>query len=227
MPSMTDDLGRMAHGIAASRRERMQAGAERQREAGSRHRAVGGRLHGIKTSREKMGREQRKDAAAGRRRRATESEVLLRQFHRSREAQHRHQLELAAAERVGAAAFMRDLTGRVAALRDNFGAGQRARAKSRHDSAQALHERLALYRQDRHDAGAAWRGMPARQMPPPDPFVAHRPVAEPHPARAEPPHPEPAGSEPAAFAAPPAESATRFGRHRATHATPGEDRGSS
>src|SRR6266852_8581288 len=98
MPSMTEDLGRLACGIAASRRERMEANVERHREAGSRHRAVGDRLHQMKTMREAMSGEQRKDLAAGRRERATEVEVLLRQFHR-------HQRELAAAERARAAAF--------------------------------------------------------------------------------------------------------------------------
>jgi hypothetical protein len=155
MWSMTEDLGRLANGIAASRRERMEANVERHREAGSRHRAVGDQLREIKTTRGKMSREQRKDATAGRRKRLSEAEALLRRFHRNRK-------ENTAGARVQAAAFMRDLTGRVASLRDAFAASQEARATSRHDLANALHERLAGYRQDRHDAGAAWCGTPAR-----------------------------------------------------------------
>ncbi len=84
MPSMTEDLGRIAGGIAASRRERREAAVERQREVGSRHRAVGHRLHEIRTTRGKMSREQHRDAAAVRRKRASEVDVLLRQFHRNR-----------------------------------------------------------------------------------------------------------------------------------------------
>jgi hypothetical protein len=168
MPSMTEDLGRLAGGIAASRRERLEANAERQREAGSRHRAVGVQLHEMKTTRVTMSRKQRKDAAAGQRKRMSEVEVLLRQFHRNR-------AKNAAGARVQAASFMRDLTGRVAALRDAFGASQRVRAKSRHELAKALHERLAGYRQDRHHAGAAWHGTQARHARPPARVSAHRP----------------------------------------------------
>jgi hypothetical protein len=168
MPSMTEDLGRLAGGIAASRRERMEANVERQQEAGSRHRAVGDRLHEIRMMRVKMSREQRKGAAAGQRKRVNEVEALLRQFHRNR-------AKNAAAARVQAASFMRDLTGRVTSLRDAFGASQQARAKSRDDLAKALHERLAGYRQDRHDAGAAWHGTPARPGRRPAPVSAHRP----------------------------------------------------
>jgi hypothetical protein len=159
MPSMTEELGRIAGGIAASRRERREAAVERQHEAGSRHRAVGHQLHEIRRTRDKISREQRRGAAAERRKRESGVAVLLRQFHRDRETLHRHQLEAAAAERVRAAAFMRDLTGRVAALRDAFSVSQAARAKSCNDLAKALHEQLAGYRRDRHNAGAAWRGM--------------------------------------------------------------------
>lgn len=226
MPSMTEDLGRIAQGIAASRRERSAAAVERRREVGSRHRAVGGRLREIRTSREKMGREQRQHAAAEQRRRVKETEVMLRQFHRSREAQHRHRLELAAAERARAAAFMRDLTGRVAALRDAFGAGQQARAKSRLDAAKALHAGIAGYRQDRHDASAAWRGMPPRQAPRPEPFVAHRSAGEPHATGADTSHARPAEFGSAAPAPSAADPAPRPGRQRAAHAAPGDDGGS-
>lgn len=176
MPSMTEDLGRIAGGIAASRRQRRDANVERQKEVGSRHRAVGDRLHEIRTMRVKMSREQHRDAVAGRRKRASEVDVLLRQFHRNR-------VKYAGAARVQAASFMRDLTTRVAALRDAFGASQQARAKSRHDLATALHERLAGYRQDRHGAGAAWRGTATRRARASEP--AH------HDGRHRPPHANP------------------------------------
>lgn len=182
MPSMTEDLGRLALGIAASRRGRMAASVERQREVGRRHRAVVDKLRALRTTRATMSREQHKDAAAGRRERRSGVERLLRQFHRNRD-------KTATEARVQAASFMRDLTGRVAALRDAFSASQEARAKSRHDLAEALQERLAGYRRDRHDADTAWHGTPARHARPPAPAGAHRPAAERATARAETSHP--------------------------------------
>jgi hypothetical protein len=196
MPSMTEDLGRIADCIAASRRERMEAAAERRREVASRHRAVGRRLHEIKTSREKMSREQHRHAAAVLLRRVAETDTMLRLFHRSRR-------ELAAEQRGQAAAFMRDLTGRVADLRDAFSAAQQARVTVRQASSHALHGQLRDYRQDRHDADAAWRGMPARQ--------AHRPAAQHRAGGAPAPHAGLAGFEPE-----PSEPGSRPGRHRST-----------
>ena len=177
MPSMTEDLGRLAQGIAASRRGRMAASVERQGEVSSRHRAVVDQLRALRTTRATMSREQHKDAAAGRRQRRSGVAGLLRQFHRNRD-------KFAAEARVQAASFMRDLTVRVAALRDAFSSSQEARAKSRHELAEALQQRLAGYRQDRHDAGTAWHGAPARHTRPPAPTTAHRPVAEPNTASA-------------------------------------------
>ncbi len=166
MPSMTEDLRRIAGGIAASRQMRMEAATERQREVHNRHRAVGHQMHEVKTMRRKMSREQRKDASAGRLRRAHDVEAMLRQMHRDRD-------ELAAAARMQAAAFMRDLSLRVVALRDIFNASHMARAKLRQDLAKELHARLAGYRQDRHEAYAAWRGMSARQGSPHAPPSTH------------------------------------------------------
>lgn len=166
MPSMTEDMRRIAGGIAASRQMRMEAAAERHREAGGRHRAVGNQLHEIKTMRRNMSREQRKDAVAGRMSRLSDVEEMLRQFHQNREGN-------AAAARAQAAAFMRDLSLRVVALRDVFNASHMARVKLRRDLAKALHDQLAGYRQDRHDADAAWRGMPARQASSHAPAGAH------------------------------------------------------
>jgi hypothetical protein len=176
MPSMTEDLGRLAQGIAASRRGRMEAAVERRREVGSRHRAVDHQLRELKTTRAVMSRKQHKDAAAERRELRSAVEGLLRQFHRNHD-------KIAAAARVQAASFMRDLTGRVAALRDAFSTSQEARAKSRHDLAEALHERLAGYRQDRHDSGLAWHGPPARRRA--APAGAHRPAAQQNTARGQ------------------------------------------
>jgi hypothetical protein len=198
MPSMTEDLGRLAVGIAASRRGRMAASVERRREVGSRHRAVVDQLREIRTMRATMSRKQHKDAATGRRERRSGVEGLLRQFHRTRD-------KIAAEARVQAASFMRDLTGRVAALRDAFSASQEARAKSRHDLAEALQQRLAGYRQDRHDSGAAWHGTPARHARPPAPAGEHRPAAERNTARTE---------------------ASQPGRYRAPQATSGKTSGS-
>ncbi len=152
MPSMTEDLGRIASGIAASRQRRQEADVRRRHGADSRHRAVSHQLHAMTTMRRRMSREQRKDLAAGRRSQVSEVEALLRQLRRNRE-------EMAAAARMQATAFMRDLSSRVVTLRDAFSASQKARAKSRHDLAKALQERLAGYQQDRRDAGAAWGGV--------------------------------------------------------------------
>jgi len=168
----------------------MEAAVERQREVGSRHRAVVHQLRELRTTRATLSRKQHKDAAAGRRDRRSGVAGLLRQFHRNRD-------KIAAEARVQAASFMRDLTGRVAALRDAFSASQEARAKSRHDLAEALQQRLAGYRQDRHDSGA-WHGNPARHARPPAPAGAHRPAADHNTASAETSHP---------------------GRYRAPHAT--------
>jgi len=198
MPSMTEDLGRLAQGIAASRRGRMAASVERQREVRSRHRVVVDQLREMRTTRATMSREQRKEAAAGQRARRSGVAGLLRQFHRDRD-------KVAAAARVQAASFMRELTGQVAALRDAFSGSQEARAKSRHDLADALQERLAGYRQDRHDSGAAWHGTPVRHARPPSPAGAHRPAAERNTAKAETSHP---------------------GRNHAPHATSGKASGS-
>ena len=198
MPSMTDDLGRLARGIAASRRGRMAASVERRRAVVSRHRAVLDQLSELGTIRATMSRKQRKDAAAGQRERRSGVAGLLRQFHRNRD-------KIAADARVQAASFMRDLTGRVAALRDAFSASQQDRAKSRHDLAEALQQRLAGYRQERHNSGAAWRGAPARFARPTAPAGAHRPPAEPNTAGAE---------------------TARSGQHRGPLATSGKTSGS-
>jgi len=218
MPSMTEDLGRIAGGIAASRRERMEANIERHREAGNRHREVGERLHEITTTRETMGREQRSEAAAGRRSRAVDVEALLRLFHHKRE-------ENAAVERARAAAFMRDLTGKVASLRDAFRASQAARAKSRHDLAKALRAELAASHQDRHNASAAWRGKLVRRAAPPSPVSAYRSSMGLDTAKAETFHGEPAVAGPAAPPLSPSEPSSRSGRYRASQTTPGDDTG--
>jgi hypothetical protein len=160
----------------------MAASVERHREVGSRHRAVVHQLRELRRTRATMSGEQHKDAAAGRRERRSAVERMLRQFQRDRD-------KVAAAARVQAASFMSDLTGRVAALRDAFSASQEARAKSRHDLAEALQERLAGYRQDRHDSDAVWHGTPARHARPPVPAGAHRPAADHNTASAETSHP--------------------------------------
>jgi len=198
MPSMTEDLGRIALGIAASRRGRLEAAVERRHEVVGRHRTVDHLLREMKTTRAAMSRKQHKEAAVGRRERRSEVDDLLRQFHRNRD-------KIAAAARVQAASFMRDLTARVAALRDAFSASQKARAKSRHDLARALHERLAGYRQDRHDAGAAWHGTRARHDRGAAPAGAHRPAADENTATA---------------------NASQPGRYRAPHATSSKPSGS-
>ncbi len=85
---------------------------------------------------------------SGRRR---EIKALLTQFGRELSARRQRRLEFAAAQHDKAAAFMRDLTSGVAALRDGF-------AKENRDRAAAIRERLGAYALDRRNAVAAWGG---------------------------------------------------------------------
>jgi len=107
-------------------------------------------LAGLKTSRRRAGREYLKEASAAMRERKAEVSALLTRFFHERVARRRHFRALAAQLRHKAAAFMRDLTGGVAALRDGF-------AKEGRDRAAAIRGRFLAYALDRREAIAVWR----------------------------------------------------------------------
>ncbi|MGO9773098.1 MAG: hypothetical protein ACLPSW_26835 [Roseiarcus sp.] len=109
---------------------------EAKRAMKARHGEVHSLLQGLKASRVKAGREYRREAKAVNSMRKTEVGVLLAPFSRERVARRRRRQELATAQRHKAAAFMRDLTSGVAALRDGF-------AKDNRDRAAAIRDRLA------------------------------------------------------------------------------------
>ena len=148
MASMTQDFGRLAGAIAASRTDRIKAARDR-------HATTGALLKDLKTSRMRAGHAHRTAAAAARKSRHTEVRALLGRFRRHREAWRRNYL-------TEAASFMRDLTAGVAALRDAFGAAQRSRASARREVVQALWKRLDERGRDRHEASAVWRGSRAK-----------------------------------------------------------------
>ena len=161
MPSMTDELGRLASAIATSRRQRAEARSVRGQVVVARGREVEASLEAMAKARNLVAREQQKDAAAARRHRHREVATLFRQFGRVRAVRWRQSVEAAAAEQAQAAAFMRDLTARVAALRDGFAMSQEARSAARRARAHEVTEQLAGYARDRHGADLAWRGMAA------------------------------------------------------------------
>jgi hypothetical protein len=175
MPSMTEELSRIAHGIAASRRQRAQIAGARPRIVRERRREVATLLHGMTAARQRMGREQRRQAAAERRLRRDEAKTLLSHFNRALVTQHRRRLGMAAEQRVRAAAFMRELTGSVAAMRDVFSAGQAARARACRELGHHVRQQLAGYTRDRWQAMIAWTGTSAaRPSSPPRASASER-----------------------------------------------------
>lgn len=157
-------------------------------------------LAGLKTSRRRASREYLKEASAAMREREAEVSALLTRFFHERVALRRHRQKLATELRHKAAAFMRDLTSGVAALRDGF-------AKEGRDRAAAIRGRLVAYAFHRREAIATWRESLSRgrgagvelsqagQRPAAESRVADRPSPEPAPvaetAAVSPPPPAP------------------------------------
>jgi hypothetical protein len=175
-------------------RERL---AEAAKAARARHGEIRSSLEGLKASRGRASREYRIEADATNSARKTEVSALLTRFFHQRAARRRHRQELATALRQKAAAFMRDLTGGVAALRDGF-------AKEGRDRAAAVRGRLVAYAFHRREAIAVWRESlsggrravaersEAGQRPAAESRVADRPSLEPAPAaETAPASPEP------------------------------------
>lgn len=224
MPRMTEELSRIASGIAASRRQRAEDATVRAGVVSERHNEVGALLRGMTTARERMGRQQRREAAVALRGRCQEVKTLLGHCQRAMSARHRQRLEQAAAQRAQAAAFMRELTTGVAALRDAFGVDQAARASSCRELARTVRRQLTEYGRDRHAAIAAWGGA-STAKPASAPALPAR--NDPAQVRSEetPTQPVMQGySTPAP--APAAEPAARAGRHRSGHATSSENESS-
>ena len=162
MPNMTQELERIAHAIAASRRQRAAAGRERRAAADDRHRQVGAQLRRLHQARGAMARALRKELAAGPPARRKELKQLMQGLHRDRESWRQQHDAMRAAERAGLAAFVAQLSADVAAMRDGFSSEQAERAEARRDFVGEQRAMLKGYAQDRAGAGGAWRGAAAR-----------------------------------------------------------------
>ena len=158
MPSTTEELGRLAGAIATLRKERAEAASARQRAARERHEHGNQILKSLTLQRLAMGRAQHREMMAARREREAMVAELMRACRRARALRHRERLQMSAAERARIAAFMGELTARVATLRQELAASREARAAAHRSASQALREELAEYRRDREGAHAAWCG---------------------------------------------------------------------
>lgn len=162
MPNMTEDLGRIAQGIAASRRQRAAAGRERRADVHDRHQEVAAQLRRLRQARGAMARALRRELMAGPQARRKELQQLMHGFRRDRESWRQQHDAIMAAERSGLAAFVAGLSDDVAAMRDGFSSQQAERAEARRDSVAEQRAMLKSYALDRAGAGAAWRGASAR-----------------------------------------------------------------
>lgn len=124
--------------------------AEMRKATRARHGDIRTLLANLKTSRRSASREYQREANATNNAREAEVSAVLTQFSHERAARQRLRLGLAAALRRKAAAFMRDLTSGVAALRDGF-------AKEGRDRAVGIRGRLLAYGHSRRAAIAVWR----------------------------------------------------------------------
>jgi hypothetical protein len=144
----------------------------------TRHNDVHSFLAGVQASRSEMGGERRQEAMATISRRRSEVKALLMQFRRELMARRQLSKELAAAQRDKAATFMRDLTGRVAALCEGFAKEDRERAAAIRERAAAVRKRLVAYAQDRRSAVAVWRGsLPEKHAMVASAAATYRPAA--------------------------------------------------
>ncbi|MGO9771844.1 MAG: hypothetical protein ACLPSW_20315 [Roseiarcus sp.] len=139
---------------ARGRASREQA-AEMKKATRARRGDVRSMLEGLEASRRRAIREYHKEAKAANSARKAEVGALLTRFFNRRVARRRDRQKLATTLRKKAAAFMRDLTGGVAALRDGF-------AKEGRDRAAGIRGRLLAYSLERRKANAMWRETPSR-----------------------------------------------------------------
>lgn len=197
-------------GLNASRgRSSREQATEIQKATRTRHRDVLSFLAGAQASRARASREHRSEAIAMNNGRRNEVKALLTQFGRERIARRQHRLALAVAQRGKAAAFMRDLTSGVAALRDGF-------AKEGRDRAAAIRENLGAYALDRRNGLIAWMGVvrQKREASIPSAGVSHRPAEAPsvHPEPPVPPSTPAKTDEAAPAAHAPEQQTHRSGR---------------
>jgi outer membrane murein-binding lipoprotein Lpp len=200
MPSMTEELGRLASAIAAGSRERAEAASARRRAAGERHEHSHQFMRSLKSERLAMGRAQDREMIAARRRREASVAELMRACRQAQAHRHHQHLAMSAAERARIAAFMGELSARVASLRQELGASREARAAARSTAFQALREELDYYRRDREGAYAAWCGHGAK------PAASRSAPAE---ARRQKTGADAAVAEPAPFVAKPGDRRSR------------------
>jgi hypothetical protein len=165
----------MLDNLRASRgRATREQAAEAKKVAMVRHGEVCSLLKGLKAARGKAMREYQRDSIAIIGKRRGDMRTLLTRFGREMMVRRQHRLDLSVEQREKAAAFMRDLTSGVAALRDTF-------AKEGRDRAAYIHGHLAAYALDRCNAVAAWHGSYQGAGP------SHRPAADAPAVQAEPP----------------------------------------
>lgn len=182
--------------------------AEMKKAARARRGEIRSLMARLKTSRRVASRTYQREANAANGARKAEVSALLTQLFRERVELRRHRQALATTLRHKAAAFMRDLTSGVAALRDGF-------AKEGRDRAAGIRGRLLAYGLGHREAIPVWRESlghgrgagtrpgEAGQPPAAETRVADRP---PPPARA-------AGEAYEVAAAQTSDQAARSGRH--------------
>jgi hypothetical protein len=119
----------MLDNLRASRgRATREQAAEAKKVAMVRHGEVCSLLKGLKAARGKAMREYQRDSIAIIGKRRGDMRTLLTRFGREMMVRRQHRLDLSVEQREKAAAFMRDLTSGVAALRDTFAKEGRDRA---------------------------------------------------------------------------------------------------
>jgi hypothetical protein len=208
--SRRSEVRSLLESLKASRvRTTNEQAAEAKKIVRARHGEVHSSMQGLKASRTRAAREYKREAIVIINGRRSEMKALLSQFRRVRIARRQHFQELAAAQRIKAAVFMRDLTSGVAALLDKFD-------KEGSDRAKAIRERLAAYASDRQEAVDIWLGKRHREQRTGahSAEASHRSAHESPPIQSESPAPHGSSASPHDVAAAQAqEAAARSAKH--------------
>jgi hypothetical protein len=145
--------------LASARGSRERSGdeqaAELQKTSGARRVEVCAMLEAMNAARRRLAREYLREIKAAKSARKAKNGALMTSFFEARAAHERRRREFVAMLRRHAAAFMRNLTGGVVALRDGFALAER-------DRAAGVRGRLVAYAFERRNAEAA-RRKPADQ----------------------------------------------------------------
>ena len=185
MATLAEDTARVADAIVAGRGQRSELALAIKSATRRRHGDVRSLLVFLKESRVRAGREQAIEVRKVTSARHSDVLAFLSRLHAARG-------EATTAQREEAAAFMRDLTSSVAALRDGFVREGRQRAVD-------VRERLDAYAQERRSALAAWAGILNKTHE--KPAAAGSPAgdhpAPAHAAHAAPPIPPSGAAKPA------------------------------